>query len=103
MTNRGVTLDRRSMLAVTAGAIAASSASARAKLPATDSYDRSIIIDVPWARAQDGMIVQEGLSSSGQEIDWTVARIADTEMHWSGKRRDADGNWRLEAEFFGVR
>lgn len=59
--------------------------------------------DMLWARAEDGRIVQEGSSSTGQEIDWTFARITPTEMHWIGKGRDENGNWRLEAEFFGRR
>lgn len=59
--------------------------------------------DVLHTRMDGERIVQEGTQGNGRRLRWIFQEITDTSFHWTGEAQLPDGNWRLEAEFFGRR
>ena len=59
--------------------------------------------DLLRTRMDGERIVQEGTQRNGRRIRWIFQEITDKSFHWTGEAQLPDGNWRLEAEFFGRR
>lgn len=59
--------------------------------------------DILWARAENGMIVQEGVRPDGQAFRWIFKEITPEAFHWVGDALQPDGSWAVEAEFFATR
>jgi hypothetical protein len=59
--------------------------------------------NVLHTRTAGERIIQEGTVGDGRRIRWIFQEITDTTFHWTGESQQADGSWRLEAEFYGRR